>query len=182
MAGRGRTGGAVVRRRQPHGAAGSAPHSKSAGAAVERGPVADHRARCRCRVGHFGKLSLWEAGVLAAVLAPTDTGLGQIMVNRERIPMRIRQATVPNQLWVADITYIQTREGWLYLAGVLDLGWRPPWFPRLGREQRIGGHQLRQLFWPFSRMAAVHRQRAFLGGQASQRYEYYHGNLGYSQP
>jgi len=27
----------------------------------------------------------------------------------------------PNQKWVADITYIPTAEGWLYLAGVLDL-------------------------------------------------------------
>jgi transposase InsO family protein len=27
----------------------------------------------------------------------------------------------PNQKWLADITYVQTREGWLYLAGVLDL-------------------------------------------------------------
>lgn len=27
----------------------------------------------------------------------------------------------PNQVWVADITYIETREGWLYLAGILDL-------------------------------------------------------------
>jgi putative transposase len=31
------------------------------------------------------------------------------------------KATAPNQLWVADITYIQTKEGWLYLAAVLDL-------------------------------------------------------------
>ena len=31
------------------------------------------------------------------------------------------QATAPNQIWVADITYIPTAEGWLYLAGVLDL-------------------------------------------------------------
>ena len=29
--------------------------------------------------------------------------------------------TAPNQIWVADITYIQTREGWLYLAAILDL-------------------------------------------------------------
>jgi transposase InsO family protein len=28
---------------------------------------------------------------------------------------------VPNQAWVADITYIATREGWMYLAVVLDL-------------------------------------------------------------
>ena len=31
------------------------------------------------------------------------------------------QATGPNQLWVADITYIQTQEGWLYLAAILYL-------------------------------------------------------------
>jgi putative transposase len=30
-------------------------------------------------------------------------------------------ATAPNQAWVADITYIPTREGWLYLAAVEDL-------------------------------------------------------------
>ena len=29
--------------------------------------------------------------------------------------------TGPNQIWVADITYIETRDGWLYLAAVLDL-------------------------------------------------------------
>ena len=27
----------------------------------------------------------------------------------------------PNQVWVTDITYVETEEGWLYLAGVLDL-------------------------------------------------------------
>ena len=27
----------------------------------------------------------------------------------------------PNQIWVADITSIETQEGWLYLAGILDL-------------------------------------------------------------
>jgi transposase InsO family protein len=39
-------------------------------------------------------------------------------------PNRLAQApaaTAPNQLWVADVTYIDTGEGWLYLAGVLDL-------------------------------------------------------------
>lgn len=30
-------------------------------------------------------------------------------------------ATEPNQKWVADITYIYTQQGWLYLAAVLDL-------------------------------------------------------------
>lgn len=30
------------------------------------------------------------------------------------------QAAAPNQIWVGDITYIQTEEGWLYLAAILD--------------------------------------------------------------
>ncbi len=30
-------------------------------------------------------------------------------------------ATKPNQKWVTDITYVWTKEGWLYLAVVLDL-------------------------------------------------------------
>jgi putative transposase len=31
------------------------------------------------------------------------------------------EASGPNQKWLADISYIPTREGWLYLAAVLDL-------------------------------------------------------------
>jgi putative transposase len=30
-------------------------------------------------------------------------------------------AMKPNQKWVADITYVHTHEGWLYLAGIMDL-------------------------------------------------------------
>ncbi len=40
----------------------------------------------------FRQLSLWEAGILAAILAPTDAGLGQIIVNSPRVPTKIRQA------------------------------------------------------------------------------------------
>ena len=29
--------------------------------------------------------------------------------------------TAPNQIWVADVTYIQTQTGWLFLAAILDL-------------------------------------------------------------
>lgn len=34
---------------------------------------------------------------------------------------RTFQAEAPDRVWVADITYLPTREGWLYLAVVLDL-------------------------------------------------------------
>jgi transposase InsO family protein len=30
-------------------------------------------------------------------------------------------APAPNRIWVSDITYIWTREGWMYLAAILDL-------------------------------------------------------------
>jgi NhaP-type Na+/H+ or K+/H+ antiporter len=40
----------------------------------------------------FASLSWWEAGILAAILAPTDAGLGQIIVSSPRVPARIRQA------------------------------------------------------------------------------------------
>ena len=38
-------------------------------------------------------------------------------------PNRLRDLAVPPQrdaVWVADITYVETAEGWLYVAGVLD--------------------------------------------------------------
>jgi sodium/hydrogen antiporter len=40
----------------------------------------------------FPQLTVWEAGILAAILAPTDAGLGQIIVSSPRVPIRIRQA------------------------------------------------------------------------------------------
>ncbi|MBK9385871.1 MAG: cation:proton antiporter [Planctomycetes bacterium] len=40
----------------------------------------------------FPGMSLWEAGILAAILAPTDAGLGQVIVNHPRVPAKIRQA------------------------------------------------------------------------------------------
>jgi putative transposase len=39
----------------------------------------------------------------------------------ENVLDRQFEAQAPNKLWVADITYIPTREGWLYLAVVEDL-------------------------------------------------------------
>lgn len=40
----------------------------------------------------FRQLCVLEAGILAAILAPTDAGLGQIIVNSPRVPMKVRQA------------------------------------------------------------------------------------------
>ena len=41
-----------------------------------------------------------------------------------RLGQRETPVERPNEVWAADITYVPTGEGWLYLAGVLDLGSR----------------------------------------------------------
>ena len=70
-------------------------------------------------------------------------------------PNRLAEApkpTAPNQIWVADITYIDTQEGWLYLAAILDLysrkivGW--------AMGERIDTALVLQAL----RMALLHRQ------------------------
>ena len=60
----------------------------------------------------------------------------------------------PNQIWVSDITYVATREGWLYLAIVLDL-----------RSRRVVGWAMRHtLEWELAgdalTMALARRQPA----------------------
>jgi putative transposase len=39
----------------------------------------------------------------------------------ENILARDFTALQPNEKWVSDITYIRTKEGWLYLAVIIDL-------------------------------------------------------------
>jgi len=59
------------------------------------------------------------------------------------------RASQPNQKWVSDITYIDTAEGWLYLASILDLysrcvvGWAMA-------EQM--DHQLVEAAWQMARL------------------------------
>jgi NhaP-type Na+/H+ or K+/H+ antiporter len=40
----------------------------------------------------FGVFTIWEAALLAAILAPTDAALGQSVVTSKIVPLRIRQA------------------------------------------------------------------------------------------
>ena len=40
----------------------------------------------------FAGLSIWEAGILAIILAPTDAALAQAVISSDRLPIRIRQA------------------------------------------------------------------------------------------
>lgn len=49
------------------------------------------------------------------------TDSGHNLPIKENLLQRDFKAERPNKVWVADITYIHTDEGWLYMAAVLDL-------------------------------------------------------------
>ncbi len=70
-------------------------------------------------------------------------------------PNRLQQdfsATAPNQKWCADITYIATGEGWLYLAIIIDL------YSRLIVGWAIGDDLSRHLVLTAFRMATGRRR------------------------
>lgn len=58
----------------------------------------------------------------------------------------------PNQSWVADITYIWTREGWVYLSSVMDL------FSRKIVGWSMASHMKKELSIQALKMALVSRQ------------------------
>lgn len=65
-------------------------------------------------------------------------------------------ASVPNRTWLADITYIATGEGWLYLAAVLNLATRKivGW-----AMQRIASATIRfsSVGWELCRLSGITR-------------------------
>ena len=60
--------------------------------------------------------------------------------------------TGPNKVWVTDITYVPTREGWVYLAVILDL------YSRKVVGWAIGDNMERGLVLRALHMALLHRQ------------------------
>ena len=70
-------------------------------------------------------------------------------------PNRLKQefnAAGANRVWVADITYVATREGWLYLAGVLDV-----WSRKIVGWS-MANHMRARLVCDALRMAVEHRR------------------------
>ncbi len=70
----------------------------------------------------FPELSIWETGILAAILAPTDAGLGQVIVKSPRVPPVIRHSldmeaglndglSVPFLMFFIDIAKVGTEGG-----------------------------------------------------------------------
>ena len=83
-------------------------------AMAERGlAMGRHRVRTLMRLN--GLRPVWGAKFVNTTDSKHALAVSPNVLNRQ-----FEQA-MPNQVWVADITYIRTRSGWLYLAAVLDL-------------------------------------------------------------
>ena len=83
-------------------------------AMAERGLVMGrHRVRTLMRLN--GLRPVWRRKFIHTTHSKHTMAVSPNVLNRQ-----FEQA-LPNQVWVADITYIRTRSGWLYLAAVLDL-------------------------------------------------------------
>lgn len=119
-------------------------------------------------VGVFPNLSIWEAGILAAILAPTDAGLGQIIVQSPKVPVKIRQSlnveaglndglSVPFLLFFIALAagggqggeqslskYIVEQLGYGVLIGI-GIGLVGGWLTGVAERRRTTGHMWSQL-------------------------------------
>ena len=59
-------------------------------------------------------------GVRRGGYRPRTTDSRHRLTSSPNLVRNVPAPQKPNQVWVTDITYIPTREGWLYVAGVLD--------------------------------------------------------------
>ena len=73
-------------------------------------------ARCSTRAARLG------TGVLGVF--NTETVVGRAMPVADNVLERRFEPGAIDRVWVADMTYVPTSEGWLYLGVVLDLGSR----------------------------------------------------------
>jgi transposase InsO family protein len=80
-----------------------------------RGTLVSENAVARCMKAHGIRAKTGRRFVPRT----TDSDHGHAVA--DNVLDRKFQASAPNRKWVCDITYIPTEQGWLYLAGVMDL-------------------------------------------------------------
>jgi transposase InsO family protein len=68
------------------------------------------------------------------------------------------KAAAPNQIWMSDITYISTEEGWLYLRAVSTRRPRPGLIHHSDRGSQYCSHQYRNLLDQFHMRASMSRK------------------------
>jgi putative transposase len=74
-----------------------------------------------------------RAGIRGLAALPRRTKTTDSRHNYPIAPNRLQRnvtALAPKQIWLADLIYIPTGEGWLYLAAILDMHTRKQYFER----------------------------------------------------
>jgi len=73
------------------------------------------RYRVRRLMREAGLKPIWRRKFVHTTDSKHDFPVAENLLNQQF------QVDQPNRVWVADLTYIRTRQGWLYLAAVMDL-------------------------------------------------------------
>ncbi len=87
-------------------------------------------------------------------VATTDSTHGRaVAANHLRRKFAVAQNPTPDRVWVSDLTYLPTAQGWLYLAVVLDLASRRVvgWNTGATLEASVAVDALRRLLEPATR-------------------------------
>ena len=106
---------ASVQLKAAFAASGGAYGSRRLLTAVASRGIVMGRYRVRSLMSNHGLRSTWNRKFVHTTDSRHALPISPNLLNRQFNPIQ------PNQAWVADITYIRTRSGWLYLAVVLDL-------------------------------------------------------------
>jgi transposase InsO family protein len=83
----------------------------------------------RCQVQRLMR-ELGLAGVVRGKVKRTTVPAATVDARPDDLVQRVFRSSAPNRLWVADLTYVATWSGWVYVAFVMDVysrrivGWR----------------------------------------------------------
>jgi putative transposase len=140
--------GASMQLKAAFAASGGAYGSRRSRTAVDSRGVVMGLYRLRRLMRQHGLRSAWKRKFVHTTDSKHALPISPNVLDRQFNP------TGPNQAWVADITYIRTRSGWLYLAVVLDL------FARKVVGWAMAGDMQATLVCQALQMAIVQRQPA----------------------
>ncbi len=108
-------GVASVHVRAAFTASGKSYGSRRLRTALARDGVQMGRFRVRRLMRENGLRPVWRRKFISTTDSKHTYAVAENLLNRQFDVAR------PNEAWVSDITYIRTRQGWLYLAVVMDL-------------------------------------------------------------
>ena len=106
---------ATVHLKAAFAASGNSYGSRRLANALQAEGLAVGRYRVRRLMREAALHPVWKRKFIHTTDSKHDLPVAENLLDRKF------EAALPNQAWVSDITYVRTRQGWLYLAAVMDL-------------------------------------------------------------